>query len=72
MSTLAAENVEEIIRRYGAQPVWAVISTFAADSLYDGLTYAEARATAKKEEAREPGRSAVVVLVVEALPGTPL
>lgn len=54
-----------------SQKVWGVVSNFAVDVLYDGLTYREACDKAK-EEANEPGRDALVVLLVREYPGKPL
>jgi hypothetical protein len=52
-------------------PAWGVVSTFAVDTLYDGLTYQQAVERAK-EEAKEPGRDAVVVLCVQRFEGPSL
>jgi hypothetical protein len=51
-------------------PCWGVVSTWAADTMYGGFTYDQAVAKAA-EETREPGRSALIVLVVDEVPGTP-
>ena len=62
----------EIAQAFAARPVWGVVSTFAADSFYEGLTLAEARSLAHQEAAREPGRTARVVLIVRTEEGKPL
>jgi hypothetical protein len=68
MKAIRANQANEFIQKFASEPVWAVISTFAADSVYDSLTYAEARRLADDENRREPGRSATIVLVIEHLP----
>lgn len=72
MAALEKQHVEPLIREHGNLPVWAVISTFALESLHEGLTYQEAERQAHKERVREPDRSATIVLVIEHLKEIPL
>jgi hypothetical protein len=69
--SLGPGDVAELKVRYGSQRVWAVVSTFAADAYYRGLTYTEAVELVKRET-REPGRTASVVLEIEYAEGVPL
>jgi hypothetical protein len=62
---------DTIISQLGPFPIWAVISTFAADTMYSGLTYPEALHRAQIE-ALEVGREASVVLQIQHFQGPPL
>jgi hypothetical protein len=62
----------DLKQRYGALPVWGVVSTFAADSFYEGLTLDEAESLLSREVSNESGRSATLVLVVKHEEGRPL
>jgi hypothetical protein len=61
----------QIIHDLGAYPVWAVVSTFAADTMYSGLTFPEAMHRAQVE-ALEVGREASVVLQLHHFQGPSL
>ena len=63
--------MQEIIEKWGHLPYWGVVSTFAADSFYENMTYAEAVAKAQ-EETREAGRDATIVLVISKHDGPPI
>jgi hypothetical protein len=69
MHTVAPEELEQVTALLRDQAVWGVISTFAFDSFYDGLTFMEAKQLAEREVAREPGRDAVVVIAVQHFEG---
>lgn len=62
---------EDIIKRWGHLPYWGVVSTWAADSFYENLTYTEAVALAE-EEIKEPGRDATIVLLISKHSGPPI
>jgi hypothetical protein len=68
---LGPGDVAALTARFGSERVWAVVSSFAADTYYRGLTYAEAVELVTRET-REPGRSASVVLEVEYAEAVPL
>jgi hypothetical protein len=63
---------EALIRQFGDRPVWGVVSTFAADSFYAGMTHVQAAELARREVDGDHGREAVVVLLLNCLVGPPL
>lgn len=63
--------IERIPEDLKDQPVWGVVTAWSVDVLYDGLTYAAAKAYAD-EEAKKEGQHVKVVLVVESMDGPPM
>lgn len=70
-SMMPSNHLKYLVDKYGSFPWWGVVSTWAADSFYQGLTYKQALAKAS-EEAEEPGRDAVVVLMIQGIDGPPI
>ena len=70
--TVSNEDAQDIVRRLGHLPAWGVVSTFAAESFYENLTYEQAVRLAREEASREPGRTASVVLTISTEVGMPL
>lgn len=69
--TVDSQEAGALIRQFGERRVWAVVSTYALDSFYRGLTYAEAQHLARRE-LEEPGRSTAIVLEIECEEGVPV
>ena len=60
-------EANKIVEAFENLPKWGVVSTFACDVLYDGLTYKQAQEFAEKERLR-PGTDCKIVLIFDELP----
>ncbi len=61
------KEIERIVEVFGDIPTWGVVSTFAADVLYDKLTYEKAKEFAERERL-SPGTDCKIVLIFDELP----